>query len=330
MPGTRKPEHARRPARVRAAANRPPKPAARARDYRLTIGPLSWWMSAGRGLEDWLARLARILELEPLGAAPAPESDEPKIIFLRLDPKAITDDSPGIVGLAASSGWPRSGWLSRWFFPVRFWSHPRIPHLICEVVGDLSHELAIESMSFSCFPIMERIIDLGGLPLHSALVCRSGFGVALSASGGTGKSTSSRRIPSPWRTLCDDTTLVLPGSTTAFEAHPFATWSDYLWKRSEGTWNVAGRIPLKAIFFLKQADKDKASAIGQGETAIYIARSSTEILTPFIRRLEVESARALKGRIFDNACRAAKAVPAYVLDVSLEGQFWEEIERVLD
>lgn len=287
-------------------------------------------MNAGRGLEDWLDRMARILELERLGAFPAAGSTEPRIVYLSLDPQAIADDSPGVIGQAAASGWPRSGWSFRWVFPVRLWSHPRVPHVICEVVGSLPHDLAVESMSHACLPVIERLIDLGGFPLHAALVSRSGAGVALSASGGTGKSTSSRRIPSPWWPLCDDTTLIVPGGSSApYMAHPFPTWSDYLWKRSEGTWNVAGGVPLKAIFFLKQADKDKASAIGQGETAIYIGRSSTEILTSFVRRLEASAGRALKQRIFDNACRAAKAIPAYILEVSLVGQFWKEIERVI-
>jgi hypothetical protein len=33
--------------------------------------------------------------------------------------------------------------------------------------------------------------------------------------------------------------------------------------------------------------------------------------------------------LFNNACELAKAVPAYILRVSLEGRFWEEMEKVI-
>jgi len=33
--------------------------------------------------------------------------------------------------------------------------------------------------------------------------------------------------------------------------------------------------------------------------------------------------------VFDNACRLAKALPAFILEFSQEGEFWKEIDRVL-
>jgi hypothetical protein len=33
--------------------------------------------------------------------------------------------------------------------------------------------------------------------------------------------------------------------------------------------------------------------------------------------------------IFENICHLAKAVPSYRLSATLEGRFWEEIEKVI-
>jgi hypothetical protein len=37
-----------------------------------------------------------------------------------------------------------------------------------------------------------------------------------------------------------------------------------------------------------------------------------------------------KTKLFENATELAKAVPAFRLQVSLEGRFWEEMEKVLN
>ena len=49
----------------------------------------------------------------------------------------------------------------------------------------------------------------GGALIHGALAERNGHGVILAAPGGTGKTTASNRLPAPWRSLCDDATLVV-------------------------------------------------------------------------------------------------------------------------
>jgi SynChlorMet cassette protein ScmC len=308
------------------AASCPPGLTAR---YRLALGPFSWEFRGETELGPWLARFARILELEAIPAASPPGPGTRLVTFI-----AAGTEEPGRPlrrFLESPPGWrlPRTGWQLRYFFPLLLWSHPASRDIIGEVVSGENDDLAVDSMVRACYPVFESAIEAGGFPLHTALVARDGFGVALAASGGTGKSTCARRIPSPWRALCDDAAVIVPSGEVGFQAHPFATWSDYLWKRSEGTWNVAAHVPLRALFFLKQAEADKASAIGQGEAAIYVSRSASEILMPFIRRMGSEASRALQSRAFDNACRLAKAVPAFILEVSLEGRFWTEMDRVL-
>jgi len=36
----------------------------------------------------------------------------------------------------------------------------------------------------------------------------------------------------------------------------------------------------------------------------------------------------LKEKVFDNACKLARGIPAFKLRVSLDGKFWKEMERI--
>lgn len=332
MAPTRRPGRRRTAAAPRTSGPSPSaaKPKPGPWDYRLSVGPLAWRLTAPEGLDDWLALLARILELKPIPRREPPDPALPRIFFLRQSLPTPSQDLSAFLQTEAAHGLPQAGWRPYWVFPARYWSHPATRDLVCEVIDVQDHERSVESMVRATFPLMRDLVGLGGFPMHAALVARDEMGIGLVASGGTGKSTSSRRIPPPWRSLCDDTFLVLPEGSGAFEAHPFATWSDYLWKRAEPTWDATRHVPLKALFFLKQAESDKVVPIGRGEAAIYVGRSANEILAPFLRRYETKPARDFRTKVFDNACALAKRIPAYLLEISLEGKFWEEIERVLD
>lgn len=297
--------------------------------YRLTAGPLSWRLCAEDGLGEWLDKFARILELEPLLVGSPGASAGRRIMFLGQSAHGPGEQLLDILRSKWGQSLPRTGWRRLGVYPAFIWNHPQTEDVFCEVATEEQFNLAIESMIKCCFPFYEQAVLCGGFPLHMALVSKGGKGSALAASGGTGKSTCCRRIPAPWESLCDDTALVLPAAQEAFEAHPFATWSDYLWKRSEGTWKVASHVPLEAAFFLKQSETDEAKPIGQGEAALYLSRSACEILSPFLRLMDPDRARDLRRRVFDNACRLAKTLPAFILEVRLEGEFWKEMDRVL-
>ena len=90
----------------------------------------------------------------------------------------------------------------------------------------------------------------GGILLHGALADWNGLGVILAAPGGTGKTTASNRLPAPWKSLSDDLTLIVRDSQKNYWAHPWPTWSRFLWGGSGGEWNVQKAVPLGGIFFL--------------------------------------------------------------------------------
>lgn len=169
----------------------------------------------------------------------------------------------------------------------------------------------------------------GALLLHGALAERNGIGVILAAPGGTGKSTASERLLPPWRSLCDDTTLVVRDGGGNYWAHPWPTWSRFVTGGPGGTWNVPCAVKLQAVFFLSQSEIDQAGRTGSGRAATWLIESAQQVGHPMTRGMPMDQVCALHLERFDNACALARAVPAHLLHLSLTGAFWLEIERVL-
>ena len=88
-------------------------------------------------------------------------------------------------------------------------------------------------------------------------------------------------------------------------------------------------VPLSAIFFLEQADVDTALPLSQGEAAVRILQSAMQVWDGKWHPLDGREKGALRRRCFENACELAKAIPAFLLHVSVGGRFWEEMEKVL-
>lgn len=170
----------------------------------------------------------------------------------------------------------------------------------------------------------------GGVLLHGALAEKDGIGVILAAPGGTGKSTASGRLSAPWRSLCDDATLVVPDALGNYWAHPWPTWSRFLWGGSGGSWDVQHAVPLKGVFFLSRSHADHVESIGPGHALSLLVESAQQASQLMARGLGKEATRALHLEQFDNLCALARAVPAHVLRISLTGAFWQEIEQTIE
>jgi SynChlorMet cassette protein ScmC len=198
---------------------------------------------------------------------------------------------------------------------------------ICQVSGEDDREMNILQVALSLYPVYQNTIGLGGMPMHAGLIERDGNGVLLAAQGNTGKSTCCRRVPDPWRALCDDEALVVMGSQKDYRVHPFPTWSEYYWKVSEKSWNIRQHVSLSSIMFLEQAKTDSIVPLGPGKAALSIYNASLQCCSRFMQ-LSGEKTALQKSRLFQNACDMAKKIPAYALRVSLTGRFWEEIESV--
>ncbi|MHB8910467.1 MAG: SynChlorMet cassette protein ScmC [Syntrophales bacterium] len=170
----------------------------------------------------------------------------------------------------------------------------------------------------------------GGVLIHGALAERDGMGVILAAPGGTGKTTASNRLPAPWRSLCDDTTLVVRDPQGNYWAHPWPTWSRFLDGGPGGTWDVQSAVPLKGIFFLSQASEDRVERVGHGHAVSMLVECVRQALLLMAPGLCKEELRALHLERFNNLCALARVIPVHVLQISLNGTFWQEIEQALD
>ena len=284
-----------------------------------------WQITATEEVSSWLEKLTRIMELKECDLDGYPRlvfiykekiAERNRELFCRLHPKI-------------KKGLPPNGWKSQDFVWLEIWTHPEIPDVICEVKKRGGNEEEVLTMRMALQPIYQRSQDSGGLPLHAALLECNGFGVILAASGSTGKSTCCRRLRGPWRPLCDDEALVVRDNRQGYLVHPFPTWSDYFWNRSEQTWNIQSCLPLSAIFFLEQAEADQLVPMGQGQAAALVYASARQVCARNWMTLSGEQLTITRKRLFENACELAKEIPAYTLRVSLEGNFWEEMEKAV-
>ncbi len=295
--------------------------------YLLQLGNgQAWQVSSTAGARQDVGELGRIMGLKSYDP-----NGYPKLVFIRRESaKTKSKESGGRPHKKVKQNLRGLGWKAHDLWLLRLWSHNDVPDFICEIrheEGD--YELAILSLRLSVYPIYQRAQDSGGLPLHAGLVERDGKGVLLAAPRNTGKSSCCRRLPSTWNVLCDEETLIVQDDQKRYLAHPFPTWSDCLLKRSQQTWNVQSHIPLSAIFFLEQAEADEVVLVGQGEAAALMNQSGMQVCHRFWNNLDYEELSTRKKKLFENACELAKAVPAFKLRVSLQGRFWEEMERVL-
>jgi SynChlorMet cassette protein ScmC len=271
-------------------------------------GSRGWNIVATKGSALWVDKFARILHLREC----RPER-YPKLIIKR---KHESQSSCGEIVRESR-------------YVKFFYKRDGCPDIICLIGDEEDHVKEFYKMWDLLLPVYERVKQEGGMPFHAALLEKGGKGVLLSAEGGTGKSTCVRRVPSTWRTLSDDECLIVRDGQNGYMVHPLPTWSDYLLERSSRVWDVRQAVSLSGIFFLKQAETDEAILLGKGEASMRAYDSGRQVCQYGRIMKEKEEERAGNIRMLDNAARLVQTVPSYVLNFSLTGSFWEEIEKVL-
>lgn len=214
--------------------------------------------------------------------------------------------------------------------------------------GDLSHilepapdrsvpfiHLARLSYDLGC-----QVLAKGGVLLHGALAeydpvpaqkteTRQGVGIIMAASSGTGKTTASGRLRTPWRSLSDDLTLVVRGADGNYWAHPWPTWSRFQGDGPRGVWNTARAVPLAAIFILAQNQRDYVEGIGSGRSVSLLLEIAKQAVHTEERRLVTDQFRDVRLMRFNNLCAIANIIQVKFLHLSMDGMFWVEIEKAL-
>lgn len=275
----------------------------------------TWQLISTSETNEWLDKLCATMELNEYFGV-----DGNKILFL----KNISDKSNIIKSLNLNGiRLLNSG-------PLRIYKCQNASHMICELGNMGSPEVELFKWVQSVFPLYNKALYQGGLPLHAALIEREGIGIAISAPGGTGKSTCTRRIPQPWKAICDDEVLIVRDKKDVYHVHPFPTWSRCNTQEVGETWNVQGHVPISSIFFLKKSQKDEVNALSFSQSAVLIYKLSLYMFDRILRSVDQDEYTLIKKLIFENACDIAKDIPAFILEASLEGKFWEAIDRALD
>lgn len=198
------------------------------------------------------------------------------------------------------------------------WLHPVLDRSLRAIhVEKTARQIALESLT------------RGGLLLHGALAEYRGAGYLMAGPSGVGKSTASSRLPPPHRSLCDDRTLVVRDNRGLYWAHPWPTWSQLLKGKPTGSRPVEDAVPLRGIFFLSQSTSERLQPTARTQAAALIMESAIDLVREIARLSEAGESRDLWRDHLAAAKALAAAVPAHSLQVSLQGQFWKEIEQVL-
>ncbi len=212
----------------------------------------------------------------------------------------------------------------------RIWHSLQYGNIIIEYVSqEPSKDDKYNSMWTLLSFVFLRCLKTGGLPTHSGLAEYEGKGILFIASGGTGKSTACRRLPYPWKVLCDDENLIMPNKDGKFRVHPFPTWSDYLWERGRNKYDINQFVPLSAVFFLERSDKDEVEQLPKDVSSLYMTGTAYQVLAKILRKMGKDEQTTTMSQIFNNAFDVSRSIPSYKLKISLTGKFWKKVEEVI-
>lgn len=168
-----------------------------------------------------------------------------------------------------------------------------------------------------------------GVLLHAALAEWKGSGVLFAGPGGIGKSTTSRRLPPGWRSLCDDTCLLIEHQKI-FYTHPWPTWSRFYYDgETRGTWNVQEYFPVRAVFLLDQSEEACLERINKAEAVVSLVKSNEQIAPLQLQSLTKEQRIALRMKVFDKISKLVRTVPVVRLHLGLDDDFGELLENFL-
>ena len=202
--------------------------------------------------------------------------------------------------------------------------------VVCRLAAPTGRETEVAQMRRIASQIARETMSRGGLLFHGALAEHRGSGFIMAGPGGVGKSTASRRLPPPWHSLCDDMTLVVRDDGGRFWAHPWPTWSQFLYDGPGGSWAVEHAVPVRAIYFLIQSSADQLEPVNPTQATALAMVSAEELAREVLLELaDADAARVLCTEALSSAKGLAAAVPAYSLKFTLDGRFWEKIESVL-
>jgi SynChlorMet cassette protein ScmC len=297
------------------------------RSYSFTLGDKTVWkITPTPNTNQWVDALAEIFQLDEF------ETHNREIVFLR---DKLNGNRNGVWTAEHFNDFliqPLSSatWHSRTIQGIKYAFDEGATQVFCDIGAEEAHNREIAKMRHCIHFICTQAEGKGRFPFHGALIENRGKGIILTAPGGTGKSTSCKRLPGTWTVWSDDESLVVKQGPGNHRVHPFPTWSSLVSNLSRTTWHTQRHLPLSAIFFLEQSGRNEILPVNAAKAAILCNASTTSYFFRSTSGLEAEELRGFHNQLFRNACEISTAVPTYILRASLNGRFWEQMEKVLD
>lgn len=296
------------------------------RMYQMKLaGGRNWTLGAMDEAGLWLDALASVMQLPE-----CPVGTLPDLLFVLRHDGSPADDEPTVLN-PVPPGFPSCReWRARACPGLVFYSHPRVPQIVCCLANGYGPRFPMEQMRRSLLPVFEGELGTGGTPVHAALVTHDKGAALLAGKSGAGKSTCCRRLPQTWEVLSDDMALVSRAPDGTYNVHPVPTWSAIEDFRIRQSWPVNRYVSLRAIFFIEKADRDEVLPLRRATASVGLYDSSSVCFETMSGRYNHPEGLPYLKQVFANAASLAAAVPAYRLNVSLTGRFWEKIEEVLE
>jgi hypothetical protein len=293
----------------------------------ITIGPLRYrFIPHDAWGRDALDRISRHVACSPFVDPPdrivhlldfrLTQGDKEEINADRLPEQLIRvlpADSPG-------SGWHLTGDDTGHMA----WCHDGTPHTL--LTGNTMPAYYRGPFQLPWQAMFMDISRRGGGVLHGGLAVRDGRGYLFTAPPGGGKTTALSRIPPPWQVRADDAALVWTDREGGFRASPLPTWSVLLGVNSAlpaiTSWRVGDSWPLAGVILLQKAARERLSFLQPMAAAHYLYLAFSEHPRVMTNRIP------FRRLIFHNTCRLARGVPAWRLELTRDGEFWDALRGV--
>lgn len=170
----------------------------------------------------------------------------------------------------------------------------------------------------------------GGILLHGALASWKRRGILLCGASGSGKTTASQRLPSPWRALSDDAAFVVRDRQGRYWAHPWPTWSRFSTGGKLPPTTLGNPVRLAAIFFLKKSSRDRISEVSRKNAIVRLMAASEQAVNLMAGLMPVNERNQQRIDRLDLCCDLTRTTPCFHLGASLKGKFWKLIEKALN
>jgi SynChlorMet cassette protein ScmC len=174
-------------------------------------------------------------------------------------------------------------------------------------------------------PLQADISHRGGSVIHAGLVLLGDASYLLTAPPGGGKTTALSQLPRTWRVQSDDAALIWPAEHSGFLASPLPTWG-VLIRGSTALpgvqpWRIAETSPVAGVALLQKSDRVRLARLTPIESAQHLYRALCE--HPRI----VSVRHRFRRQAFRTASELARAVPAWRLELTGQGDFWTPLAR---